>query len=139
VLSEFSIELSPRAKLIFLTPRGFSLDFSRQRIISETKHFLKLRKASNLKFPFIIGPFIVKTRSCLSQIQENLKEFVFAQIQGRRYDPHQIISKRILMKKHAPYEHEHFESFDEQENLEVCADMEVILQIAQTQQVEETL
>jgi hypothetical protein len=62
---------------IFLTPKVFSLEFIRQRIISETEHFLKLHKASNLKFPLIIGSFIVKTRSCLYQIQENLKEFDF--------------------------------------------------------------
>jgi hypothetical protein len=130
---------SPYLLPIFLTPRVFSLEFIRQRIISETEHFLKLHKASNLKFPFIIGPFIVKTRSCLSQIQEKLKEFGFAQLQGRRYDPHQIISKRRLMNKHAPYEHEHVEGFDKLENLDVCADMEAILQPTQTQQVEATL
>jgi hypothetical protein len=130
---------SPYLLPIFLTPRVFSLEFIRQRIISETEHFLKLHKASNLKFPFIIGPFIVKTRSCLSQIQAKLKEFGFAQLQGRRYDPHQIISKRRLMNKHAPYEHEHVEGFDKLENLEVCVDMEAILQPTQTQQVEATL
>ena len=65
---------------IFLTPIVFSLKFIRQRIISKTEYFLKLCKASNLKFPFIIGPFIVKNRSCLSQIQEKLKDFGFSQL-----------------------------------------------------------
>jgi hypothetical protein len=59
---------SPYLFPIFLTPGFFSLEFIRQRIIPEIEHFLKLRKASNLKFTFIIGPFIVKTRSCLSHI-----------------------------------------------------------------------
>jgi hypothetical protein len=108
---------SPYLLPIFLTPIIFSLEFIRQRIIPETNHFLKLRKASNLNFPFIIGPFIVKTRSCLSQIQANLKEFGFAQLQGKRYDPHQIISKRIFMNKHALYE----------ETCPFCVDMETIL------------
>jgi hypothetical protein len=72
----------------FLTPKVFSLEFIRKIIISETKHFLKMHKASNLKFPFIIGPFVVKTRSFLSHIQAKLKDFGFAQLQGRRYDPH---------------------------------------------------
>jgi len=57
---------SPYLLPIFLNPRVFSLEFIRQIIISYTKHFLKLHKASNLKFHFIIGPFIIKTRSCLS-------------------------------------------------------------------------
>jgi hypothetical protein len=54
---------SPYLLPIFLTLGVFSLEFIRKRIISEADHFLKLWKASNLKFPFIIGPFIVKERS----------------------------------------------------------------------------
>jgi hypothetical protein len=126
VIRVYGCHESPYILPIFLTPRIFALEFIRQRIISETKHFLKLRKASNLKFPFIIGPFIVKTRSCLSQIQAKLKDFGFAQLQGIGYDPHQIISKRRLMNKHAPYKHEHVEGFDKLANLKVYADMEVL-------------
>ena len=95
-----------------------------------------MHKASNLKFPFIIGPFVVKTRPCFPQIHAKLKEFGFSQLQGRKYDPHQVISKRRLMRKHGPYEHEYVEGFDKLENMETCADMEVILQLDQTQQVE---
>jgi hypothetical protein len=130
---------SPYILPIFLTPRVFSLDFIRKRIISETKHFLKLHKASNLKFPFIIGPFIAKTRSCLSQIQAKLKESGLSQLQGRRYDLHYIISKRRLVNKHAPCEHEHVEGFGKLENLDVFVHMEAILQPYQTQKVEATL
>jgi hypothetical protein len=43
------------------------------------------------------------------------------------------------MNKQAPYEHEHVDGFDKLENLEVCADMETILQPTQSQQAEETL
>jgi hypothetical protein len=82
-----------------------------------------LHRASNLEFPFFIGPFIVKSRSCLSQVQAKLTEFGFAQLQGRRYDPHQIISKRRQMNKSAPYEHEYVEGFDKLANLEVCVDI----------------
>jgi hypothetical protein len=62
---------------IFLTPRVFSLEFIRQRIIFEIEHFLKMHKASNLKFPFIIGPFVVKNRFCLPHMQAKIKEFGF--------------------------------------------------------------
>jgi hypothetical protein len=112
---------------IFLTPIFFSLEFIGKRIISQIEHILKLHKDSNLKFPFIIVPFIVKARYCLSQIQAKLKDFGFSKLQGIIYDPHQIISKRILMKKYAPYEHGHVEGFDKLENLEVCVDMEIVL------------
>jgi hypothetical protein len=49
---------------VFQMPRIFALEFIRQRIISETEHFLKAHKASNLKFPFMVGPFVVKNKSC---------------------------------------------------------------------------
>jgi hypothetical protein len=135
VIWVYGCQEAPYLLPIFLTPIFFSLEFIRQRIISETEHFLKMHKVSNLKFPFIIGPFVVKTRSFLSQIQAKLKEFGFSQLQGRIYDPHQVISKRILISKHGPYEHEHVEGFDRLANLEMCADMEAILHPAQTQQV----
>jgi hypothetical protein len=130
---------SPYLLPIFLTPRVFSLEFIRKRIISETNHFLKLHKASKLKFHFIIGPFIVKSRSCLSQIHAKLKDFGFAQLQGRRYGPHQIKSKRSLTNKQAPYENEHVEGFDKLANLDVYADMEATLKPSQTKQMETTL
>jgi hypothetical protein len=78
VIWVYSCHESPYLLPIFLTPEVFALEFIKKRIISETQYFLKLHKASNLKFPFIIGPFIAKTRSCLSQVQKKLKEFGFA-------------------------------------------------------------
>jgi hypothetical protein len=57
---------------VFLNPRVFFLDFIKQR---ETEHFIKIHKAYNLNFPFITGPFVVKTRSCLPQIQAKLSKF----------------------------------------------------------------
>jgi len=101
----YGYQEGPHVLPVFLTPRIFSLDFIRQRIISEDENFLKAHKASNLKFPFIVGPFVVKNKSCLPQIQSKLNEFGFTQLQGRKYDLHQIISKRRLEKKQGPYEH----------------------------------
>jgi hypothetical protein len=45
----------------------------------------------------------------------------------RKYDPHQVICKRRLMRKQGPYEYEYVEGFDKLANMETCADMEVIL------------
>jgi hypothetical protein len=100
---------------------------SSDKIISEIENFIKLHRASNIKFPFVIGPFVVKSRSCLSQVKKKLKEFGFSKIQGRKYDPHQIISKRRQMNKNAPYEHENVEGLDKLANLEVCIDVEAPL------------
>jgi hypothetical protein len=88
VIWAYGYQEGPYLLPVFLTPRVFAIEFISQRIISETKHFLKTHKASNLKFPFMIGPFMVKNTSCLLQIQAKLNEFGFTQLQGRKYDPH---------------------------------------------------
>jgi hypothetical protein len=119
---------------IFLTPRIFSLEFIRQKIISETENFIKYHRESNIKFPFVIGPFIVKSRTCLAQVEAKLKALVFAQMPGKKYDPHQIISRRRKMNKNAPYEHEPIEGLENFVNLEECVDVEAPVQKAPTQQ-----
>jgi hypothetical protein len=86
----------------------------------------------------MVGPFVVKNRSCLPIIQYKLNEFRFTQLQGRKCDLHRIISKRILLSRQGPYEHEHVEGFDKMANLENCANMEVTLQHDQTKQIEST-
>jgi hypothetical protein len=126
VIWVYGCQEGPHLLPIFLTPRIFSLEFIRQRIISETEHFLKAHKASNMKFSFVVGPFVVKRNSCLPQIQSKLNEFGFTKLQGRRYDPHHVISKRRLASRQGPYEHDHVEELDKLANLETCIEMEVI-------------
>jgi hypothetical protein len=50
VIWVYGYQEGPYLLPVFLTPRVFALEFIRQRIISETEHFLKAHKASNLKF-----------------------------------------------------------------------------------------
>jgi hypothetical protein len=68
---------SPYMLPVFLTPKIFALEFIRQRIIFKIENFINLHRASNIKFPFVIGSFVVKSRSCLSQVKAKLKDFVF--------------------------------------------------------------
>ena len=68
VIWVYGCQEGPHLLPIFLTPGIFAFEFIRQRIISEIEHFLKAHKASNLKFPFMVGPFVVKSMSCLPQI-----------------------------------------------------------------------
>jgi hypothetical protein len=63
---------------IFLTTGIFALEFMWRRIISETKNFIKFHIASNIKFPFFIGPFVFNSILCLSQVREKLKDFGFS-------------------------------------------------------------
>jgi hypothetical protein len=55
VIWVYGYQEGPYLLPVFLTPIVFSLHFIKQRIISETDHFLQMHKASNLKFPFMIG------------------------------------------------------------------------------------
>jgi hypothetical protein len=64
----YGCQEGPHLLPFFLTPRIFALEFIRQRIISKTEYFLKAHKASNMKFSFVVGPFVVKSKSCLPQI-----------------------------------------------------------------------
>jgi hypothetical protein len=59
-------------------------------------------------------------------------------LQGRRYDPHQVISKRRLASRQGPYGHEHIEELDKLANLETCTEMEVITLHEQAKQTETT-
>jgi hypothetical protein len=77
VIWVYGCQEGPHILPVFLTVRIFSLEFIRQRVILETEHFLKAHKASNMKFPFMVGPFVVKSMSCLPQIQSKLNEFGF--------------------------------------------------------------
>ena len=52
----------PFILLAFLTPRVFSLEMIRQRIIVENENFLNFRKSSQIRFPCAIGPFNVKKK-----------------------------------------------------------------------------
>jgi hypothetical protein len=76
----------------------------------------------------MVAPFMVKIKSCLPQLQAKFNEFGFTQLQGRKYDPHHIISKRRMMRKLGPYENDHVEGFDKLANLGTCTDMEVTMQ-----------
>ena len=44
----------------FLTPRVFSMEFIRKNIIVETGHFLNFKKSTEIKYPWDVGPFIIK-------------------------------------------------------------------------------
>ena len=58
----------------FLTPRIFSLELVMQKLIVENEHFSSFRKASEIKFPWVIGPFIIKKKNALPVIQSLLKK-----------------------------------------------------------------
>jgi hypothetical protein len=82
----------------------------------------------------VIGPFIIKSRTYLAHVEAKLKSLFFAQMSGKKYDPHHITSRRKQMNKNAPYEHEPIEGLENFVNLEECVDVEAPVQKTQTQQ-----
>jgi len=102
----------------FLTPRIFFMDFSRQKIATEEFHFTKSHKTSSLKFPFTLGPFTFKNRSCVVILDCHICQFQFLLAPKVRYDPHDIVSKRKKRKTKEAREHESLEGLEEIANRE---------------------
>ena len=50
---------------VFRAPRVFSLKFIRQKLILENEHFNSFKKDSKIKFPWVVGPFIIKNKVSL--------------------------------------------------------------------------
>ena len=53
---------SPYRLPSFLTPRVFSMDFIRQKMIIEIEHFLKYKNFTDIKYPWDVGPFTIKNK-----------------------------------------------------------------------------
>ena len=61
----------------FLTPGIFSLKFIRKNLIVENEHFINFKKSSEIKFPWVISPFIIKSRVYFPMVEYLLKEMEF--------------------------------------------------------------
>ena len=53
----------------FLTVGVFSLELIRQKLVVENEHFLNFKKSSEIKFPWVVGPFIIKNGSYLPMME----------------------------------------------------------------------
>ena len=56
----------------FLAPRVFLMEFIRQKLILETKHFLNFKNSTEIKYPWVVGPFTIKNKAALPINQKNL-------------------------------------------------------------------
>ena len=78
----------------FLTTNIFSLEFLRKNLTIEEEHILNFRKSLDMKFPWEMGPYVVKSRASLQIIDDIVRIMVFSLGTTINYDPHQVISKR---------------------------------------------
>ena len=80
----------------FTNRRLFSLEFLRQRLISENDNFIKHKKASSLKFVFILEPFVVKTFFAANITDQILSSMRFDTDKALRYDPKGVMHQRRI-------------------------------------------
>ena len=82
-----------------LTIRVFALELIRKRLIVENEHFLNFRKTLEIKFPWIVGPFVIKNNDALPIIESLLREMGFSVEAAINYDPPHVISNRRQANK----------------------------------------
>ena len=58
----------------------------------ENEQILNFRKASDIKFPLKVGPFIVKSKYALPVIEGLLQDINFMKESNINYDSHHVIS-----------------------------------------------
>ena len=92
------------------------MELVRHKLIVENEHFISFRKASEIKFPLVIGPFIIKRKVALPVVEIFFKEMDFKTAITVNYDPHHIISIRRQVNKNKPFENHEFERLAEKEN-----------------------
>ena len=87
VITVYGFTHEPYILPAFLTPYIFALELIRQKIIVEDEHFINFRKASEIKFPGMVGPFIIKNKDALHVVDILLKYTGFQTSTTINYDP----------------------------------------------------
>ena len=96
--------------------RVFALEQMNQKLIVEDEHFLSFKKTLEIKFPWTVGPFLIKRKLALSVIDSMLKEMRFSVEAAINYYPHHVISNRRQANKNKPFEHSEEEGLFEATN-----------------------
>ena len=79
------------------------MELIRHKLIVETEHFLNFKKSSEIRFPWVVGAFIIKNIASLSMIERFLREMGFLIEDAMNYDLHHIISIRRHVNKNKPF------------------------------------
>ena len=106
----------PYILLAFSTTRIFSLELIRKKFIVQNDQFINFKKSSEIKFPCVVFPFIIKSKVTFPVVDNLLKEMRFQTVVDVNYDPHHVISIRIQVNKNKPFEHQEVASLVESSN-----------------------
>ena len=80
------------------------MELIRQKLIVETEHFLNFKNSNEIRYPWDVGPFIIKNKVALPMIESLLKEMGFFTKAAINYDCHHVISIRRQALKRNPFE-----------------------------------
>ena len=73
-------------------------------------------KNFEIKFPWIVGPLVIKNKVALPIIESLLREMGFPVEAAIDYDPHHVISNRRQANKNKPIEHFKVAGLSEEKN-----------------------
>jgi hypothetical protein len=119
----YGCQLSPFRLPVFMTPRIFSLEYVRKRLNSDEIHFVPNKYKVTFKLKKEVGPFIVNTRSTLQVTTKILSALGLQQGEPWNYDPHGIISSKIISHGKSPYQHQQKEQLELLENQDSWKDV----------------
>jgi hypothetical protein len=109
VIRVYGFEGEPFKLPRFTSRRLFALEFLRQILVAENDNFIKHKKASSMKFNFTLEPFVVKSISAISVIDQIMKSMSFDTDKALRYDPSKVLHQRRLDVNLRGYEAKHDE------------------------------
>ena len=88
----------------------------RHKVIAENENFISFRKSSEVKFPWVVGPFIIESKSAIPVVDSLLKGMYFKTNFAVNYDPLHVISTRREVNTNKPFEHREVEGLAEKTN-----------------------
>ena len=116
IIMVYGFTHEPYILAAFLTPRVFDLEMIRQKLILEIENFISFKKDSEIKFPWVFGPFIIKSKVALLVVESLLKGMDFKTYFVVDYDPLHVISIRIKVNNNKPFEYQEVEGLAKKVN-----------------------
>jgi hypothetical protein len=89
-----------------LTPKIFALEYIRQSLNLDDVHFVSRKYRASFKLKKEVGTFVVNSRSTLQVATKVLLDMGFQQGETWIYDPHALISSKMISYGQSPYHHE---------------------------------
>ena len=84
----------------FQTSKVFAIEYIRKRLFTEKEQILKDKNGCNIKFHYVVGPFVIKSSLALPLVEKMLESMKFQKAQKANFDPGKIIAERQRQQKY---------------------------------------